>query len=210
MTDQTKVLIGVGAATLAIFVGGLLLFGGNTQAPPGDTSALVRADSIQTGPANAKVTVVEFGDIQCPACAAAAPTFKRLKDEYKDRVNFVFRHYPLPFHSNAQAGAQAAEAAHQQGKFWEMYDKLYAGQKEWEASTNANETFIRYAKELGLDEAKFKDDLENFRQIDHIRADKADGDALGVNATPTFFINGAKYPGVIGYNEFKSLIDQQL
>lgn len=210
MSGQAKVLLGIGAVTLAIFIGGLLLFGGGTKAPAGDTSSLVRADSIQTGPASAKVTVVEFGDIQCPACAAAAPTVKRLKDEYKDRVNFVFRHFPLPSHANAQAGAQAAEAANNQGKFWEMYDKLYANQKEWESSGSPNEFYIKYAKEIGLDETKFKDDLENFRQIDKIRADKADGDALGVSATPTFFINGTKYQGVLSYNDFKNLIEQKL
>lgn len=211
MTNEVKILIGFGLVTVVLFVGGLLLFGGGAaQKQTATADLLVKESSIQTGPKNAKVSVVEFADFQCPACAAAAPILTQLRSDYKDQVNFVFRHFPLPSHSNARIAAEAAEAAGDQGKFWEMGDLLYSRQKDWQSQTSPQEVFRELAQSLGLDLQKFDKALADYAHISRINGDKSDGDSIGVRATPTFFINGQKTEGVIPYNNFKNLIDQEL
>ncbi|HTL39413.1 MAG TPA: thioredoxin domain-containing protein [Methylomirabilota bacterium] len=151
-----------------------------------------RPYTYMTGKTDAKVTLVEFGDYQCPFCAAAHPTVKTLVDKYKSNpdFNFIFREFPLSQHPNAQAAAEAAESAGVQGKYWEMHDLLYDHQNDWSGTFNPNSTFESYAQQLGLDGSKFKTDLETGAYIDNITQDELDGEALGVNATPTFYLNG--------------------
>lgn len=159
---------------------------------------------------NAKVTVVEFGDFQCPACAVAYGVVTQIKSEYKDKINFAFREFPLVAHANGRNSAYAAEAAGAQGKFWEMHDKLYENQSEWSDKNDPTEIFASYAKEIGIDVDKFKQDVKNKKYEDQIQVDLNDGNALGVNATPTFFINGKMYTGVLPYEDFKSKIESEL
>jgi len=112
------------------------------------------------GKQDSKVTLVEYSDFQCPACGAYYPIVEQVVEKYKDRVNFEYRQYPLAtIHHNAFAAARASEAASKQGKFWEMYRLLFADQSAWENSGNAQSTFEGYARQLGLDRARFKTDF---------------------------------------------------
>ncbi len=134
---------------------------------------------------------------------------KRVLDEYKGEVNFVVRNFPN--HFNSILAAQSAEAAGEQGKFWEMYAKLFENQKEWgEQKTPQTEIFMSYAQEIGLDMAKFKEALDSKKYESKITTDKSEGLALGVDATPTFYINGIKNVGVLSYEEWKRKIEAEL
>lgn len=214
MTQEIKVLIGIGVATVALVLGSVFFLGkssGNSvNVPPTDIKLLVRDDNYQTASASAKVTIVEFSDFQCPACGAAFPVVKKIEADYRDEVNFVYRHFPLPQHKNGFKAALAAEAAGLQGKFWEMHDKLFENQDTWGELDNPLDIFTGYAKDLGLNTAKFQQDMNDKKLTDKVNRDQADGATLGVNSTPTFFINNQKFPGVLSYAEFKSKIDPEL
>lgn len=154
------------------------------------------------GPTDAKVTLVEYGDFQCPGCGTAEPYVRQLVQEYSDRISFVYRNFPLTsIHPNAKAAAAAAEAAGIQGKFWEMHDKLFDNQKEWSSASakDRGAVFEKYAKDLGLDINQFNEDLKGRAKVegqtvpnvaDKIAFDYALGRANNVSETPTFFING--------------------
>lgn len=165
--------------------------GGNTFT--GDATK-VQNDDHTTGNKNAKVTLIEYGDFQCPACGAVYPIMQDLKKKYSNDVLFVFRHFPLiSIHANAFAGARAAEAAGMQGKFWEMHDKLYETQSIWgELSTNQQATFEGYAKELGLDVDRFRADYESEAVADRINRDVSSAAQFNAQGTPTFILNGKK------------------
>ncbi len=139
-----------------------------------------------------KITLVEFADFQCPACGAAHPYVKELLETYKGKITFIYRHFPLPQHKNARLAAKAAEAAGEQGKFWEMYDVLYEKQAEWSESENPLELFTRYATSINLTMAAFTQSIQSVKFDDAIQTDYADGIRVGVNSTPTFFLNGKK------------------
>jgi protein-disulfide isomerase len=215
MSNEAKILIGVSVATIVLVVGASLIFGGKSSEsqnaePIKNTEALIRKDSHVEGAKDSKVKIVEFGDFQCPACGAAHPIVAQVLREYEGKVTFVFRNFPLEMHKNAKVAAQAAEAAGAQGKFFEMHDLLFQNQSEWENSTNPMEQFTSYAKELKLDEAKFKSDVEGKKFEKKVEQDVNDGYTVGVNATPTFFINGVKQEGGLKYNDFKEAIDAEL
>ncbi len=216
LSNEAKILIGIGIASVAILIGAIFFLSKPTQTSSGQTltgdksKLLVREDSYKIASDSAKVTLIEFADFQCPACKSAHPILLRLEDEYSGRINFVFRHFPLPQHKNALPAALAAEAAGEQGKFWEYHGKLYENQSSWENEGNPKEIFLRHARELELDEAKFKASLEGKKYEGKINQDIADGTSLGVTSTPTFFIQDKKYPGMLPYEDFKSLLDEAL
>jgi protein-disulfide isomerase len=214
MSTETKILTGISIATVAIVVGAALMLGGKStpEKPeaPVDAKLLIREDSYRMGPKDAKVTVVEFGDYQCPACGAAHPIVQQLTREYKDKIVFVFREYPLTMHQHAKMAAEAAEAAGAQGKYFEMHDLLYDNQKDWGESPKAKEKIMGYAESLKLDMDKFKSDVEGNKYEKRIQQDVSDGTSAGVDATPTFFINGVRQSGGLPYDEFKKKIDDAL
>ena len=215
MTQETKILTGIGIVTVAIVIGGAFLIGGNSniekKSLPIDSKILIRPDSHKISYPDAKATLVEFGDFQCPACGASHPIVKQLLSVYKNDPTFVFRQYPLPVHQNARIAALASEAAGAQGKFFEMENLLFDNQKDWSESKNPlNDHFINYAKEIKLDIDKFEKDVKDKKYESRINKDIADGNSLGVNSTPTFFINGVIQPGGLPYNQFKSKIDEAL
>ena len=145
------------------------------------------------GNANTKVVLIEYGDFQCPACAAAHPGLKTIMNEYGNSVALVYRNFPLTnIHPNAKAAAAAAESAGQQGKYWEMHDLIYEGIDNWGNLTGADRTslFAEYAKSLGLDETQFKADLESEAVGLKIAFDQAIAKKIGVKSTPTFYLNG--------------------
>jgi protein-disulfide isomerase len=149
-----------------------------------------------TGSADAPVTIEEFGDYQCPPCGVLYPELEKIRADYGDsRVRLIFRHYPLVrIHPNALAAAHAAEAAGLQGKFWQMHDQLYRGQKSWEKSGDARTAFATYARNLGLDAERFARDMNNDETDRRIVADHERARTLGVDSTPILFVNGRKLP----------------
>jgi protein-disulfide isomerase len=148
-----------------------------------------------------------FSDFQCPFCSRVEPTVKQFMDKYQGKVRLTWRNYPLPFHQNAMPAAEAAMAAADQGKFWEMHDKLFANQQALDRAS-----FEKYAQEIGLDVGKFKNALDSGKEKEKIQADVAYANGLpgGGMGTPTFFINGHKIAGAYPLDEFSKIIDGEL
>ncbi|KQR64073.1 disulfide bond formation protein DsbA [Arthrobacter sp. Leaf337] len=163
-------------------------------APPAAAAELVREDSHRvTTPATEKAQLVEFLDFECESCRAAYPLVEELKKEYGDRITFVNRYFPLPGHRNSGTSALAVEAAAQQGQYEQMYAKMFETQPQWGEKQDSQAPLFRtFAQELGLDLAKYDAAVADEKTIDRIRKDVADGRALGVTGTPTFFLNGEK------------------
>lgn len=179
----------------------------SAQILSGTVKAANSSDWIEGVPLNdAKVTLIEYSDFQCPACAAYYSMVKQLGHEFKN-ISVVYRHFPLPQHTNSRAAAQAAEAAGKQGKFWEMHNMLFENQNTWSVLSSAEETFNAYAKTLGLDMEKFKIDFNSSEIKAKIEADYQSG-ADQINGTPTFFLNDKKIQNPRNYDEFRSIIQQ--
>jgi protein-disulfide isomerase len=165
----------------------------------------VAATGPSRGPADAKVTIVEFSDFQCPYCGAAFGTVETLMQQYAGKVKLVFRQFPLPIHPNAEKAAEASLCAADQGKFWEMHDLLFKNQKKLEVSD-----LKTYAASAGLDGPKFAQCLDSGDKKKQVDADLEAGQAAGVNGTPAFFINGVFLNGALPPEEFKKVIDPEL
>lgn len=178
----------------------------------GDAKQIQKEDHVRNNGANKKVTVIEYGDFQCPSCGAYYPIVKQLEATYRDQVSFVFRHFPLiSIHPNAFSAARAAEAAGNQGKFFEMHDKLYETQSVWgEVSTNQQALFEGYAKELGLDMTKFKADYASQAVSDRINRDVSSGKDFNITGTPTFIINGEKIENPSGLEPFQKVLNEAI
>lgn len=202
------------AAVVLIFLG-IVVFGGKDKAGApsskgGNSSQL--SQHVQ-GSGTTGVTLVEYGDFQCPYCLQYYPTVQQVVAEYGDKIKFQFRHFPLvQLHKNAFAASRSAEAAGKQGKFWEMYDKLYDSNNHsvWAESSDAVPYFEQYAKDLGLDMTKYKADFGSSVVNDTINADMAEGNKLGITGTPTFFINGKQTQIANSPEAFKKVIDAEI
>ena len=142
------------------------------------------------GNPNAPVTMEEFGDFQCPPCGSFAAFAGELLKEYDSRLRIVFRHFPLAAHEHAREAALAAEAAGLQGHFWEMYDVLYREQAAWSKAPDTRELFESYAGTIGLNVDQFKKDLDGEQAKARVDSDQARAESLGINVTPTIYING--------------------
>jgi protein-disulfide isomerase len=177
------------------------------KARPADGTEVYKialADSPARGGSAPKVTLVAFSEFQCPFCARVTATLEELAKSYGDDLRIVFKHRPLPFHDRAQAAALAAEAAGEQGKFWEMHDKMFA-QKPLDPAT-----LEKYAGELGLDVGRWKAALAGSRAKNRLDADMKLADQFGVSGTPTFFINGRMLMGAQPVEKFRALIDEEM
>ena len=174
----------------------------------------VTAADWSRGNENAKVSLVEYGDFQCPACGAYEPVIEQLFANYSSTVQFVFRNFPLyQVHQDAGIAAQAAEAAGLQGKYWPMHDLLYSKQSDWsvaDPSIVVKQYFDGYAQSLGLNVGKFDTDINSAVVTNKIQADVATGNAGQIDHTPTFFINLKQIPNPQGYDDFKATIDKAL
>jgi protein-disulfide isomerase len=203
---------GIGGAVIVGAGWGIIKLSSNVQLPvSGGTLAVpVSAADHVSGTASASIVLVEYSDYQCPACASFYPIVKQLLSEPgAENVRFVYRNFPLTqIHPNAQLAAQTAEAAALQGKFWEMHDILFENQTKWAgmSGSGARATFEGYAAALGLDVAKFKRDVDSSAVKEKIKADYDGGVASGVNATPSFFINGKKMAQPQSYDQFKQAV----
>jgi protein-disulfide isomerase len=223
MSPNTKVSLVV-VAVVVVVVGAVVALtrSGQESPPAGQTGAgggapaaaelLVRPDSHRLSTAaDGKVTVVEFLDLECEACGAAFPGVEQLRAEYGDRVTFVMRYFPVPSHLNAELAACAVEAAGQQGQLEGMYRLMFENQPAWgDQQVSHRDTFRGFAQELGLDMAKFDAALDDPATLARVVKDRDDGIELGVQGTPTFFVNGVKFDGPPSYDALKTVIDQEL
>jgi len=147
------------------------------------------------GPATAVVTLEEFGDFQCPPCGLLHPVLKTMKQEFGDKIRVIYREYPLvPSHPHALSAARAAEAAGQQGKFFEMHDQIFENQKGWDKAFDARPIFESYAQKIGLDMEKYRQDVTSQVVEQRIFQDGKRAHALGVQGTPTVYLNGREVP----------------
>jgi protein-disulfide isomerase len=214
LTQNTKVTF----AVVFLFVLGGLIFvntrdsGGPVNSDAAENPKTVRADSHMLSTAeDDKVNLVEFLDFECEACRAQFPTMERIREEYEGRINFVVRYFPLSGHVNAENAARAVEAASKQGAFEEMYVKMYETQSEWGESQDSKEyLFVEFARELGLDDAQFVADVNDPKTAERIAKDQQDGVGLGVQGTPTIFLNDEELPSMPPYELLKERIDALL
>jgi protein-disulfide isomerase len=178
---------------------------GNKPLAPEKQEKIAADDAPSFGPKDAKVTIVEFSDFQCPYCVKAAEATKQIKAKYSDKVRFVFRQFPLSFHQNAHAAAQASLAAHAQGKFWQYHDTLFENQS---ALTDAD--LEKHAQKVGLNMALFKKAMQSKTFKAPVDADMALGGEVAVNGTPSMFINGKRVSNPTSFEAISQLIDKEL
>lgn len=198
---------------LAVFGGAFLVARQN----PGESlnsgtplSVPVAESDLIKGNPKAPVTLVEYADFECPACQSMAPLVKLVGETYGDRIAIVYRHFPLDQHTFAKEAAYASEAAHKQGKFWEMYDKLFETQHEWTGKGTAPQQFEALAQELGLNMDQFKSDRDSDETKQRVEQSYQSGVTSGVQGTPTFFLQGKMVTTPRSLQEFSDLIDKAL
>jgi protein-disulfide isomerase len=179
--------------------------GADAIAPASERVTVDIGDAPTLGPADAPVTLVEFGDFQCPYCGEEEAVLADLRQHYAGQLRLVFKQFPLSFHEYAELAAEASLAAAAQGKFWEYHDALYASQ-----DALARADLEGYAADLGLDGAAFAKALDQGTYQARVEADVAEGDALDVPGTPTFFVNGRMGVGAIPYDALAKVIDEEL
>ncbi|PIT86441.1 MAG: disulfide bond formation protein DsbA [Candidatus Magasanikbacteria bacterium CG10_big_fil_rev_8_21_14_0_10_43_6] len=200
-------------------IGGLILMvvalahvGTKTSTGPAATLETPVADDEHTkGNPNAPLTLVEYSDFQCPACASMYPIIKQLSTTFPDDLKVVYRHFPLrQIHAQAQLAAEAAEAAGEQNKFWEMHDLLFNTQREWSDNPDARDIFIELAASLGLDEDQFITDMNSKKTKNTISDHYASGASANIPGTPSLFLNGTLIQNPGTYDGFKTLIEDAL
>lgn len=197
-------LIGLGAIVLGIYAA--VVTPGQPEGAAGVLLTPVAADEQKRGPESAKAVLVEYSDLECPACKYFYGMLKQLEQERGNEVQFVFRHFPLQQHRYARTAAVAAEAAGKQGKFWEMHDLLFERQEEWAKSEDVQRAMTGYAALLGLDVGRFELDMRSPELAAKIEESVAEGTRQKINGTPTFFLNG-KAIQFRSYEELNRLID---
>lgn len=208
MNKQLLLIIGV----LVLVVGGVIGVAMATTPNIGALPSVSRVESGDwvTGKTDAKVVLIEYSDFQCPACETYYPVVKEVVDAYKDKIAFVYRHFPLPQHTKAMPAARAAEAAGAQDKFWEYHDMLFEKQDEWVNAPDPKTFFTQYARSLGLDTAKFDAAMNGGDSNTEVRRDYQSGAKVGVNSTPTFFLNGTKLSVAPTVDAFTAELDKAL
>lgn len=203
-------IVVLGIIALAFVYGGSAPSSATPAFTPTNTSPIGASDHVR-GNLNAKVSVIEYGDFQCPACGAYEPLVEKLEQQFATSTRWSFRNFPLTqLHPNAMIAAQAAEAAALQGKYWEMHDLLYQKQNEWADTPNGSVVknyFDGYAQSLGLNVQKFDTDIQSTAVKQKIANDVAAGTAAQVDHTPTFFINDVQIPNPQNYTDFVKVLE---
>lgn len=199
-------------AVIVVVLVGVFAFTGHKSG--GSNSSQAKVSNHVTGKGQKGVTLLEYGDFQCPACEAYEPTVEQVRTKYENDIYFQFRNFPLTnLHPNAYAAARAAEAAALQGKFWQMHDLLYqqSNWQQWTQSNNAPDFFNQYAQQLGLDVNKFKEDFASDAVNGTVSADLAEANKLNLTGTPSFFLDGKKLDNVQpSLDAFTKLIDAEI
>lgn len=190
----------IGIITVVLF-GGAIWFSSVSSEQNNDGVEVT--EHIKGNP-EAAVTLTEYSDLQCPACASFQPVLKEIFANYEDGLKLEFKHFPLPIHKFSTQSAVATEAAGQQGKFFEFHDLLFENQQEWSTAAVPSVYFEKYAEELGLDIPTFRRHMQSTVLRDRVQADFAEGRELGINGTPTFFLNGER----MQYETFQQFIEQ--
>lgn len=206
--QEFKTLLILGTIAVVILLGAVAIFNRSQNNQVADRTLLVREDSPKRGDDDAKVTLVEFLDPECETCRAAYPIVEDILDDYDGQIQYVVRY--LANHYNSMPAIAATEAAGNQGKYWEMQEILFANQLEWgEQNTPQLHLIVGYATTLGLDMEQFMVDIQNPEYLTKVERDRQDAVALGVQGTPTFYINGQV---VFGINEkaMRDLIESAL
>lgn len=195
------------ALIVALFVWGAKA---PTLNPPLTQNEVYPLDNVK-GNKVSKTVLIEYSDFQCPACRSYYLITKQLMVEFGDKIAFVYRHFPLTnIHPNAELAARAAEAAGKQNEFWGMHDLLFEKQSEWSNSSNPEPLFEKYAALLGISVEQFKTDFNSVEVKNFVKAERAYAIKSGLNATPTFFLNGEKIENPKTVDEFRALIRKAL
>ncbi len=218
MTRNTRLTLAMILVVILVVLGLMTLNRNTAPSAVSDTgeavdpAVLVRDDSHRLSTAaDGRVTLVEFLDFECESCAAAYPAIKEILATYQDRITFVVRYFPIPSHPNAELAARAAQAAANQDRFAEMYTLLFENQDAWgHQRTAQTETFVGYARTLGLDLDRFQRDLDDPATAARVARDRADGESAGVQGTPTFFLNGRQLTQVRTQGDLVAAIDAAL
>lgn len=209
-----KPIIVISIVTVAVFVLGLFyllkLESKNSSVVTAYPVDKISDSDFVKGNKEAKVILIEYSDFQCPACKYYQPIVKKLGEDFSDKLVISYRHFPLSQHLNSRVSAYAAEAAGKQSEFWGMHDKIFETQDEWALSSEPKELFTEYAKSLGLDEEKFKSDMDLFEIKDKVEEQLKSGEKYYVTSTPSFFLNGRKIKVPPDYEGFKKLIEDKL
>ena len=184
--------LGVGLVLILGLGGGIFFV--NVHRPVPKPTPVLPTEKIK-GPLQAPIQIIEYSDFQCPACRQAQAELSRIMAAHPNQIELVFRHFPLPGHQWSGLAHQAAECAHEQGRFWDYHYRLYAQQLEWGEAASPAEIFLQDARDLGLDLDRFAACLGDVQVGRKVLADKSDGERLKITATPTFFINGERVVG---------------
>lgn len=211
MKTETKILSIILIITVVLFLGGFYILSKVFITNPTKETKVLQINyskGQKIGSDSAKVKLIEFSDLQCPACLAAEPTLRAIRDS-NPQVQLIYRHFPLSQHSHSKQAAYLAEAAGEQGKFWQMHDILFETQNQWSTLPDATAFFNDLVKQLGLDEVKVKAALDRETLKSKIDEDIAEGQTLGVNSTPTFFVNGQKL-NLQSFNDLSTTINEEL
>ncbi len=191
-----------------------------TAQQPEEPPAVLGAEDrgkIESGGAAVKgeegsaITIVEFSEYECPFCKRYVDeTYPQILDEYGDKIRYIFRDYPLPFHPQAQKMAEVARCAGDQDQYWEMHDLLFENRDKWAEKQDVSADVTGYVSQLGLDKEEFDDCLDSGKYTQAVKDDMALGQSVGVQGTPTFFINGQRLVGAQPFSAFKAIIDAEL
>ncbi|MBI2019226.1 thioredoxin domain-containing protein [Candidatus Daviesbacteria bacterium] len=214
MKTETKVLGIILLVTVALLLGFVFFLGKSSNSSNNISSEVLQIDyskGQRIGSDSAKVRLVEFSDFQCPACRSAEPYIKQVISSYGDNVQFIYRHFPLPQHQFGKKTAYLAEAAGEQGKFWQMHEKIFETQDSWSkmSGSDADSYFLKLAKELEIDESKAKEAMEGDVYKTKIDEDIAEGRKLRINSTPTFFLNGKKL-NLQSFADLNTIVGEEL
>jgi len=211
MFAKSKKFIFPGAAIFLLVVLGYFSLQSSSKKQVASYNIEVGGQEHIRGKADAKVTLVEYSDFQCPACGSFSPLVASLLDDFPDDLRVIYRHFPLTsIHKNAQSAAYAAEAASQQGKFWEMHDKLFASQEEWSNLVDPKDKFLEYAESLELGKDQFLIDYQSPEIEAQVKNDSDSALSFGLNGTPTFFVNNRKIELPQSYETFKEVINDAI
>lgn len=212
LKTETKLLAGVLIFCVVLVLGAIFFLGKSEKTPDVVATKALNIDyskGQKIGSDSAKVKLVEFSDLQCPACKAAEPFVQQIRDKHKDNLQLIYFHFPLMQHPHAKKAANFAEYAASQNKFWQIHDKLFETQEEWSALSDPIDYFVNLGTQFELDKDRIKEAISQNLYDAKINDNQTEGNVLGVNATPTFYLNGKKL-NLNSYAELDSLITKEL